>query len=159
MHARARKNCVVVGVGNPLMGDDGIGIEVARSLRESGLEGNVLILERQALDVSILDQADGASKLIVVDAVKSGRPPGSVVKFRPGAPGSPLLRVPLSHEQGLEDVIALAKKGGTRVPPVVVIGVEPEDCTPGEGLSEKVARALPSVLEVVRAEARQCAES
>ncbi|HUI22883.1 MAG TPA: hydrogenase maturation protease [Nitrososphaerales archaeon] len=158
MRAQARKNCVVVGVGNPLMGDDGIGIEVARRLSKSSLGGNVLVLERQILDVSILEQAEGASKLVVVDAVKSGRPPGSVVKFRPGGPGSTLLRVPLSHEQDLEDVIALAKKGGLRLPPIVVIGVEPEDCTIGEVLSEEVAGALPILLEEVRAEVKECAE-
>jgi len=153
------KNCVVVGVGNPLMRDDGIGIMVARSLRKSGLGGNVLVLERQALDISVLVQAERALKLVIVDAVKSGRPPGSVAKFRPGGPGSPLLRVPLSHEQSLEDVIGLAKKGGMRLPPIVVIGVEPDNCTMGEGLSEKVAGALPRVLKEVRAEVKECAGS
>ena len=62
MRALARKNCVVVCIGNPLMGDDGIGIEVARSLGKSSLGGNVLVLQRQTLDVSILYQAEGASK-------------------------------------------------------------------------------------------------
>jgi hydrogenase maturation protease len=156
MHALARKNCVVVCIGNPLMGDDGIGIEVARSLGKLSLGGNVLVLQRQTLDVSILYQAEGASKLVVVDAVKSGKPPGSVVKFSPG-PGSPLLHVPLSHEQGLQDVVALAERGGLRLPPIVVIGVEPENCAIGEGLSERVAESLPSVLEEVRAELKACA--
>ncbi|HUH82598.1 MAG TPA: hydrogenase maturation protease [Nitrososphaerales archaeon] len=152
MPAQAKKNCVVVGVGNPLMGDDGVGIEVARSLRKLDLGGGVLVLERQTLGVEILDLATEASKLVVVDAVKSGRAPGSVVKFSPGRPGSPVLRVPLSHERGLDDILAIAKKGGVRPPPIVVVGVEPDDCTPGKGLSEKVARALPGVIEVVRAE-------
>ena len=156
MPARARKNCLVVGVGNPLMGDDGIGIEVARSLRKLNLGGSVLVLERQTLDISILDLAKGASKLIVVDAVKSGRPPGSLVKFTPGGHGSPILRVSLSHEQRLDDILALAKRIGLRRPPIVVVGVEPEDCTPREGLSERVVNALPSVLEEVMAEVKEC---
>jgi hydrogenase maturation protease len=159
MPTAARKNCIVVGVGNPLMGDDGIGVEVARSLRKSDLGKSVLVLERQALDISILDQATRASKLVVVDAVKSGRTPGSVVKFSPGRQGSPTLSAPLTHEQGLEDILALAKKGGMRLPPIVVVGVEPEDCAPGEGLSERVARALPEVLAKVRAEVKECAKS
>jgi len=155
----ARKNCVVVGVGNPLMRDDGIGVEVARSLRKSDLGGRVLILERQMLDISILDQAKGASKLVVVDAVKTGRTPGSIVRFSPGRRRSHVLLVPLSHEQGLEDILALAKRGGMRLPPIVVVGVEPQDCTPGEGLSEEVARALPRVLEKVKAEVKEFAGS
>jgi hydrogenase maturation protease len=159
MPVPARKNCVVVCVGNPLMGDDGIGVEVARSLRKMNLGRSVVVLERQILDISILDLTKGASKLIIVDAVKSGRPPGSVVKFSPGGPGSPTLRIPLSHEHGLDDVLALARKSGMAQPPIVVVGVEPEDCTAGEGLSEKVAGALPSALEQVTAELKKCAES
>ena len=141
------------------MGDDGVGIAVARSLRKLNLGRSVLILERQTLDISILDLTKGASKLVVVDAVKSGRPPGSVVKFSPEGPGAAILRVPLSHERGLKDIIALAKKVGMRPPPIIVVGVEPEACIPGEGLSEKVAGALPSVLEEVKAEVKECAGS
>jgi hydrogenase maturation protease len=141
------------------MGDDGVGIEVARSLRKLNLGGRVLVLERQILDISILEQAKEASKLIVVDAVKSGRPPGSVVKFNPGRHGSPILGAPLSHEQRLDNILALAKKSGMRQPPIVVVGVEPAHCTPGEGLSERVAKALPSVLEVIKAEVKEYART
>ena len=155
MPARTRKKCVVVGVGNPQMRDDGIGIEVPRALRKSSPGSAVLDLERQTLDISILDQAKGASKLVVVDAIKSGRPPGSVVKFSLGRPGSPTLRAPLSHEQDFNDILALAQKSGMRQPPVVVVGVEPEDCTLGEGLSTTVAGALPRVLEEVEAEVKE----
>lgn len=152
MPVREMKSCVIVCIGNPLMGDDGVGIEVAKSLRKLNLGESVPILERQIIDVSILDQSEGASKLVIVDAVKSGGPPGSVVKFSPGDPGAPVLRAPLSHEQGLDDIVALAEKGGMRPPSVVVIGVEPEDCSPGEGLSVKVAGAIPSVLEEIQTE-------
>jgi len=153
-----RKECVVVGIGNLLMGDDGFGIEVANTLRKLNLGRRILVLERQIMDISVLDSASGASKLVIVDAVKSGRPPGSVMKFMAGLPRSPVLRAPLSHEQDFHDLIALARKSGMRLPPTVVVGVEPADCTAGKGLSKEVEGALPRALEEVRNEVKECAE-
>jgi len=152
-----RKECVVVGIGNPLMGDDGFGIEVAKALRKLDLGPRVLVLERQTMDISVLDSAKGASKLVIVDAVKSGRPPGSVVKFVAGAPRSPVLRVSLSHEQDLHDILALARETGMRLPATVVVGIEPADCTAGNGLSAEVAGALPHALEEVKYEVKEYA--
>jgi hydrogenase maturation protease len=145
-----RKECIVVGIGNPLLGDDGFGIEVAKALRKLNLGSRVLVLERQTMDISVLDSAKGASKLVIVDAVKSGRPPGSLVKFIAGAPRSPVLRLPLSHEQDLHDILTLARKAGMHIPATFVVGVEPADCTAGNGLSAEVAGALPQALEEVR---------
>ena len=139
------------------MGDDGVGIEVVRALRGLELGPRVLVLERQTMDLSVLDFLEGASKLVVVDAVRSGKPAGSVVKFIAGGPRSPLLRIPLAHELGLHDVLALAKKSGMRLPPTVVVGVEPADCTAGNALSEEVARALPRVIDEVRKEVKEFA--
>ena len=152
-----RKECVIVCIGNPLMGDDSFGVEMAKVLRKHNLGRRVVVLERQTMDISILDTAKGASKLVIVDAVKSGRPPGNVVKFIAGEPRSPVLRVPLSHEQNLQDILALARKSGIHPPPIVVVGVEPADCTVGRGLSAVVKEALPRALEEVRDEVKECA--
>jgi len=152
------KECVVVGIGNPIMGDDGFGIELAKVLRKLEPGPRVLILERQTMDISVLDSARGASKLVIVDAVKLGRAPGSVIKLIVGGPRSPVLRVPLSHEQDLHDILALARKSGIPLPPTVVIGVEPVDCTAGKGLSAEVMEALPRALEEVRYEVKECVE-
>ena len=140
------------------MGDDGFGIEVARAMRKLHLGRGVFVLERQTMDISVLDYAERASKLVIVDAVKSGRPPGSVVKFIAGGPRSPVFRVPLSHEQDLYDILILARKSGMRLPPTVVVGVEPADCTPGKGLSVEVKGAFPRVLQEARDEVKECAE-
>jgi len=144
-----RKSLFVIGVGNPFMKDDGVGITVARTLRKLDLGLKVSVLERQVADLSILTYARKASKVVIVDAVKSGKPPGSTVKFNVDDPRSPLLRVPFSHEAGLRDMVAFARRSGIRLPPITVVGVEPADCGPGEGLSKPVADALPLVIEEV----------
>jgi len=152
-----RKECVVIGIGNPLLGDDGFGIEVAKALRKLNLGSRVLVFERHTMDISVLESAKGASKLVIVDAVKSGRPPGSVLKFIAGAPRSPVLRVPMSHEQDLQDILALAREIGMRLPATVVVGIEPADCTAGNGLSAEVRGALPHALEEVKDEVKEYA--
>lgn len=139
-----------MGVGNPYMKDDGIGIEVAKELRKRNLGEGVEVIERQVPDLSVLLQSE-SSYLILVDALKRGKPAGTMTKLRFGGRKSPVLPVPLSHELRLDDLIELARRSGISARPITVIGVEPADCGVGDGLTPAVARALPLVVsEVVR---------
>jgi hydrogenase maturation protease len=147
--------CVVVGVGNQFMRDDGVGIAVASELKKRSLGDDVLILQRHMLDISVLLLAENASKLIVVDALKAGTAPGTVVRFTATRKGSPGLKVPLTHDMRLADLIALAKKSKISLCPTVVIGVEPADCTIGEGMTPMVREAVPAAVKAVLAELRK----
>ncbi len=138
------------------MGDDGVGVLIAKSLRKLDLGRQVVILERLAADISLLGYAKEASKLVIVDAIKSGNPPGTVTRFSTEDRGSPVPSIPLSHESGLGDIRALAKAGGVRTP-ITVIGVEPADCSPGRGLSKPVADAVPLLLSNVEDEVKDYA--
>lgn len=151
--------CVVIGVGNPYMKDDGVGIHVARELKKRNLGKDVLILERQALDISLLLLFKDASRLIIADAVKAGRPPGTLISFAASGKGSPGLKVPLSHGMQLEDLIRLAKKNKITVCPTIVVGVEPADCSIGEGLTKAVEEAMPGVVGAVLRELRRPSQS
>jgi hydrogenase maturation protease len=136
------------------MKDDAIGIEVVRALRRLNLGRGVIIVERQAVDLSILTQSKNASKIIIVDALKAGNPPGSVVRFSVTEGESTSLRAPLSHESRVYDVIEAARQSGLLLCPIAVVGVEPEDCGVGEGLSKAVAKALPLAVKAVVNELR-----
>jgi hydrogenase maturation protease len=143
--------CLVIGVGNSYMEDDGIGIEIARELRKRDLGEGVLVLERQILDLSLLILSREASRLILVDALRSGRPPGTVTRFNATEQGSPMLQVPITHELRLYDLIEMARQSGILGCPITVVGVEPASCNLGRGLSRPVADALPvAVAEVVK---------
>ena len=146
---------IVVGVGNQYMGDDGVGIEVARELKKTNLGDEVLVLERQMLDISLLLLSENACKLIVVDAIKAGRPPGTIVRFTATDKGSPGLNVPLSHDMQLADLVRLARKNKIGLCPTVVIGVEPADCTIGEGMTDVVKDSLPAAVQAVLVELRR----
>ena len=141
--------CIIVGVGNPYMKDDGIGIYIARELRKKDLGNDVVILERQILDISLLLLSKETSRLIIVDAIKAKRSPGTVTSFTVTGNGTPGLEVPLSHDMHLEDLIRLARKNKIRVCPTTVVGVEPADCSLGEGLTREVEKALPEAVEAI----------
>jgi len=149
------KSCFVIGVGNPFMRDDGVGVEVARSLRKLNLGRQVVVLERQVADLSLLAYAKEASRLIIVDAAESGSSPGTVIRFAMNDPPGRRLRIRFSHELGLSEFAALVKQSGMPLASVVILGVQPSDCGPGEGLSKPVADALPTILKMVIAEIKK----
>lgn len=75
------KGVVVIGLGNPYMRDDAVGVLVARALQERSLGGSIQIYEHQEADTSLLEYFEGAKKVIIVDALRAGRPPGSLTKY------------------------------------------------------------------------------
>ena len=134
---------VVVGLGNPYMKDDGIGIFVARELAKNhSLGDKVLVYEYQAMDLYLLFQFKGAKKIILIDALKSGSPYGMVSKYEITSKEGPLLKLPNLHELQLYDMLDIANATGLLVCPVVVIGVEPKDISPGEGLTDALAGSV-----------------
>ena len=143
---------VVIGIGNSYMKDDAIGIRVANELRGRDLGSDVYVYDYQAMDLSLLSYFQKASKVIIVDALKSGSPPGTVTKYSISKKEGPLLELPNLHELQLFDIMDLANQAGFFPVSPTVIGIEPEDCTAGEGLTERVTDAVPVALAKVLAE-------
>lgn len=142
---------VVIGLGNVFMRDDGIGIHVATELRRHNLGRDVLVYDYQEMDLSLLEYFQGASKVVVVDALKSGKPPGTVSKYLIATRQGPLLQLPNLHGLQLFDLFDLANQAGLLSSPVVIVGVEPKDCSLGEEMSEELVTALPrAVGEVIK---------
>ena len=140
---------VVIGLGNRYMKDDGIGIQVAEELRRS-LGGDVLVEQCQSVDLGLLAKYKGASKIILVDASRSGSPPGTIAKYGIAPSKTPLVSLQGLHSLQLHDLVDVASQAGLLSCPVTVVGVEPKDCGPGEGLTPELKRAVPDAIEAVR---------
>jgi len=140
---------VVIGLGNPFMKDDGVGILAAKELRHRDLGVGVLVYEYQTLELSLLWQFRGASRVIVVDALRSGVTPGTVSMFAITPREGPVLDLPSLHALQLYDMFDLANQAGMLPCPVTIVGVEPKDCSLGEGLTDDVAAAVPKAVELV----------
>ncbi|HYB45725.1 MAG TPA: hydrogenase maturation protease [Nitrososphaerales archaeon] len=139
---------VVLGIGNPYMRDDGIGIVVAQELRKRGLGEDIVVYDSQTLEASLIWQFREADALVILDALTSGAPPGTVSRFKISPRGAPIEGIPSLHELRLHDLVDLAGLDLISFP-VVIVAVEPKDCSIGEGLTEEMRSALPRVVDEV----------
>ena len=102
----------------------------------------------------LIGKLQGASKVIVVDAVRGGEAPGTIHKYTFTPRKGNLSELPSLHSLKLSDILDLAMSSGILTCPVVIIGVEPKDNSLGIGLSPDVESALPKVIEAVIKELR-----
>ena len=139
------KKVTVLGLGNELMSDDGVGIHVVRQLPKclpasvSCVEVGTAALRAQR----ILEESDC---VIAVDAIQADGPPGSLYVVE-GMP-MPMLRTESVHHMSLFDVLCLVAP--SLRPDIVIVGVEPERVECGMALSETVNRRIPAILDTVR---------
>lgn len=145
---------LVLGVGNPILSDDGVGIHVARALKARGLPG-VEVEELPASGLELLDMVLGFDKVVIVDAIQtSGGVPGQVhileeADFEKAVHGSS------PHGVNIATALAMGRKlVPERMPKeVVYIAIEAEDLVNvSESLTPKVAAALPGILDRVARE-------
>lgn len=146
---------VVIGLGNLLMRDDGIGIRVARELMRHPPEKSIKIYVYRELDLSLIEGLQGASRVVVVDALQSGKPPGTVSKYSIASKEESQFQLPSLHGLGLSDLFALAKYAGLLSCPVTLVGVEPKDWRPGKRMNREVVASIPKVLAEVTQELKR----
>lgn len=144
---------IVVGLGNPILSDDGIGIRVARTLRARA--PHLDVVELGAGGIRVLDVLPGYRRAFIVDAtVGGGSPCGTISRFTLDALVTARTRNTLCvHDMDLPTAIELGRRAGLDLPTEVRIwGVEAYDVeTFGEALSGPVEAALPIVVdEIIR---------
>lgn len=140
----------VIGLGNPLLTDDGVGIALLEALREDGWL-DVELVDGGTWGLSLLPVLADCDRVLVLDAVKAGNEPGTVVRGR-GADVPRLYRYPLSpHQIDLTEVLAAAEMVGGLPRDMEVIGVEPASTDgPCLTLTDPVAAALPRAADEAR---------
>jgi hydrogenase maturation protease len=143
----AAQHILVVGVGNELLTDDGVGVHAVRQLQRESLPG-VTVVEIGTAILHGLSFVEEADRVLVIDAARGGQPPGTIYRFeaREGVRDGGINSI---HALGLHEAARLLLAGG-RVPPVTVLGVEPESLGYGMALSGPVQAALPRVVSLVR---------
>jgi hydrogenase maturation protease len=146
---------LVLGVGNAVCGDDGAGPAVVARLRRHAPPGVDLALSDGEI-LGLLAALDGRERVILVDAARSGRPAGTIVRLSDPEPGSTCVRAGSSHALGVEDALAIHEALGHPAGAVVVYAIEGLSFGPGDGLSPQVARAVERVERMVRVEIQRC---
>lgn len=146
------KPVLVLGIGNILLRDEGIGVRVVEAMRSMPLPADVELVDGGTGGADLLDLIADRKKIIVIDAMNSGDAAGSIRRLAPddlARHDRPALSL---HEFGLLETLRMARHMGCAPREVVVIGVRPETIDSGLELSAPVAAAIPRIIQAVRAE-------
>lgn len=142
---------IILGVGNQILGDDGVGVHVANKLKKQIQNQDITIDEAITGGMNLLEMILDYDKAIIIDAVKTKTGKNGQVK-----------RIPLSdfstmhscnpHDVSLIEAVDMAKKmGETRIPKeIVIIGIMMKQipCEFGEKLSKNIATAVPKAVKM-----------
>lgn len=144
---------LVLGLGNTIMTDDGIGPKVIEQLQQgAGLPDGVTLLDGGTLGLDLLPHLEGVQRLIIVDAVEIGKSAGTCVRLA-GDEVPMALETKLSpHQMGMKDLLAVARLMGQLPEEIVLIGVQPACLEMDTELTPLVAGAIPTLLAMLHAE-------
>jgi len=160
---------IVIGLGNPLLGDDGVGWRVAEEVRRLLMADFGLLIEGDKSEIanqkstieidyfslgglSLMERLVGYDRAIIVDAVSTDRPPGTVSHFRLGdLPDFSTGHTSAAHDTSLQNALCVGRTLGAHLPDeVIVVGVEARRVYDfSETLTPPVAEAIPAAARLV----------
>jgi len=132
------------------MSDDGAGIKLVQYLAENyRFPPDVTVFDGGTLGLDLLPQLEGIDRLLIVDAVETGKPPGSLIRLS-GEEIPIVMETKLSpHQMGLKDLLAVSMLMGVKPPEMVLLGVQPETIDIGLDLSPAVAAQFDTLIQNV----------
>lgn len=140
---------LILGVGNILLSDEGVGVRIIEAMKEVTLPDNVELLDGGTGALDLLDVMANRDKVIIIDAVKGGGEPGAVYRFGPEDIRMQRQCFTSVHQVSLLDTLSMARLAGCSPSDIVIFGIEPRRVDWGLELSPKVAAAVPRVIELV----------
>ena len=161
---------LILGLGNPLMGDDGAGIQIVEELKKSDLPEYVDVIDGGTAGVGLIDLMSGYSRVIVVDAVMVDvetpqrevslttlhNPLSIRERDRPVLREVEGVRVGLNsddncslHEMELTSVLRLMQTLGIKIPEITIVGIPAVNIVRGIGLSEECRRLIPQAVKLI----------
>jgi hydrogenase maturation protease len=146
------QDILILGVGNILLKDEGVGVHVVNILKEMPLPVNVEVLDGGTAGLDLVDFIAGRKKLIVIDAVKAGDKPGTIYRLTEKNLAIKPKAIMSFHEVDLLDAIHMSIVMDEKPEEIIVIGIEPKDMSDGLELSPEIEERLPRIIEVVMKE-------
>jgi len=139
---------LILGLGNILLSDEGLGVRVVERLGESyRFPPEVQLMDGGTLGLDLLPYLEGVDHLLVIDALETGEEPGTITRLvGDEVPAS--LSVKISpHQMGLADLLAAAQLQGLYPQEVVLLGMQPGSLDPGLDLSPQVEAQLDRLMD------------
>ncbi|GAW91126.1 hydrogenase maturation protease [Calderihabitans maritimus] len=139
---------LVLGLGNLLLGDDGVGIHVIRELQKRPLPSNVQLADGGTSGFELLTYLESAQKTIIIDAMKAGCRPGTIYRLVPGNLRFQEEETYSLHQVGLKEILSWLEYTEKKTV-VTIIGVEPKTICYSLKLSPELKRQLPRIVSLV----------
>ena len=148
-------NTIVIGLGNVLLTDEGLGVRAVEELgRRYLIPESVELLDGGTSAFDLLRPMAGAEHVVIVDALNAAYPPGTLVDLRDEQVPAFFLSKVSPHQVGLSDLLATLRLTDESPERITVIGMVPESLETGVGLTQPVAERLDEMVERVVDELR-----
>lgn len=143
---------LIIGLGNPLLGDDGVGWRVAEQVREQIADPTIEVDFHAGGGLSLMERLIGYERVIIIDAVNTGNAQGTVSSFRiEDLPNGAALHLASAHETDLHTALQVGRRMGAVLPnKILVVGIESQQVYDfSQVLSPMVERAVPQAAQLV----------
>ncbi|MCA1765453.1 MAG: HyaD/HybD family hydrogenase maturation endopeptidase [Desulfobulbaceae bacterium] len=149
----AAPNVLVLGVGNMLLTDEGVGGRVVEEIiRHYKIPEKVEVIDGGTMGMDLLSYLDDRTHLLIVDAIKYNRKPGAAVRLPLIDPPAFFRTMISPHQLGLAEVLGISELTGCLPPNIVLFGIEPVSLETAIGLSSEVERNVPLMIEMIKEE-------
>ena len=148
----ARAPVLVMGIGNTLLRDEGVGIRVIEAMRGIDLPSGVELVDGATGGLDLIDVIAGRRKVIVIDAAHADAGPGTVFRMHPEDLAPPGEGSIPQHEMGLLETLKAAEALGSPPGEVVIFGIQTKEVRWGLDLSDELTAVVPRVIDLVIAE-------
>ncbi len=148
---KSHRNTVIAGVGNRLLGDEGVGLHVIDNLSQIPMPSNVDVVDCGCDLLSLISHLNKPQKIIVIDAVRAGGKPGEIYRLDYNELKTRGIEMQSSHQVRATDALGLLKQiypvlAGCEI---IIIGIEPEAIELSICLSEKVRESIADVVRLI----------
>ena len=148
----SQKPILILGIGNLILKDEGVGVHAVHKMMDMNLPPDIEVMDGGTMGIDLLYHIEGRKKVIVIDAVMTDSPPGTLYRFtdRDLEDYKGFLRS--AHEIDFTYVLKTAELFGKKPDEVIFIGITPEDISEGLELSPTIEKKIPEIIELVMKE-------
>lgn len=145
------KDTVVLGIGNILLKDDGVGVHIIRALENEKLPSTIELVDGGTSTLDTLGYFLEYKKVVVIDCLKAGYDPGTIYKIKPEEIKSYKSENLSIHDVQILDVVRMANMLG-KFPEVIIFGIEPEKICLDTEMTETMKNKISEVIKILKLE-------
>jgi len=143
----SKKTKLILGCGNLLLQDEGVGVHLIEYLQDKPLPPGVELLDGGTAGFDLITPIQQAEKVVIIDAVKAGGTPGQIYSFSPDDFETDTSPKTSLHGIGLKDIFQMMRKLGP-LPKITIIGIEPKSIDFNLELSPELKLLLPKIADL-----------